>query len=136
MNIFNIGKANERISALESELATAKQELQTEKDNSTQLETAAADLKAKLDTETQAHAATKQAKDSEISTLKAAQADFDSKVEKAASAKAQQITASIGVSAIPNTPSATPGAPAKVELSGIEKTRAAFRAQFEKNQPK
>lgn len=141
MNIFNIGKANERITALETELATTKTELTTAEENSTAIENAAAalkterdDNKSKLDAETKAHTTTKAsltAKDSEIATLKAAQTDFEAKVEKAASAKALQITAALGVPPVTITPVADP-AVVKVDTSKMtprEKIVAAFTAQ-------
>jgi chromosome segregation ATPase len=98
MNIFNIGKANERITALEAELATAKQELQSEKENATQISTAAEVIKTERDelkTKFTALEASVSAKDEEIKTLKAAQGEFDAKVEaRAGKIAADKVAAS------------------------------------------
>jgi len=89
------------------------------------------DLTAKVGTlETQLGAKDKSIadKDTEIANLKAAQSDFDAKVAKAASAKALEIAASMGIKPAPINPDATPGTAGKRDfksevkpLSGVER---------------
>lgn len=83
--------------------------------------------------QTGAHAVTLAAKDKEISELKAAQGEFDAKVEKAASAKALQITASQGAPIIPARPGDVTADPAKSkisELRGIDKVQAVIALEI------
>lgn len=75
--------------------------------------------------------------EAEIKTLKAdlaaKQAEIDKLPEtiKTEGAKeAQRIMANLGQPAIPSTPTPTPATPAKPELKGLEKTKAAFAAQL------
>lgn len=106
MNIFNIGKANARITELETELAAHKE-------NQTAIEKAAEGFKAEAKAAQDALAAEKAATAKALSDFTAAndkstkaqtdlkaaqdaQADFDKKLEVAASAKAGAIVAEIG----------------------------------------
>lgn len=73
------------------------------------------------------------AKEKEITELKAAQSEFDAKVEKAASAKALQITASQGAPIIPAKPDDVTVDPAKQkisELRGLDKVQACIAAEL------
>jgi hypothetical protein len=85
-----------------------------------------------------AHAVTLAAKDKELSELKAAQSDFDAKVEKAASAKALQITASQGAPPITGKPGDVTADPAKTkisELRGLDKVQACIAAELAATAP-
>jgi multidrug resistance efflux pump len=145
MNIFNIGKANERITALEAELKTAKEKAEqlekTAGENAAEVEKAAESIKrerdeinGKLDTEVSAHAITKQSLDKATTDLKAAQAEvaaLPAKIESEGSKKAQQIMASLGQPPIQSKPSENPAASAaKTELKGLDRVKAAFVAQI------
>lgn len=123
MNIFNIGKANARITELETELAAHKE-------NQTAIEKQAETLQAEVKT---AQAATAKAlsdfaaendrttkAEADLKAAQAAQADFDAKVATAASAKALEITASLGVAPLK--------APAPTVQADNVKTRAEFSA--------
>jgi hypothetical protein len=105
-----------------AELTTARAELATLKPQVAEFATQRAEFAAQI-----------AAKDKEITELKAAQGEFDKKVELAAATKAQQIMAAVGQPApIPSAPAANPGAPAKAELSnlhGLDRVVAAFKAQ-------
>lgn len=107
---------------------TENVELNTATAKVTELAAKVQDLEGKLVT----LQAFNDAKDKALAELNAKQSDFDAKVEKAASAKALQITASQGAPIIPAKPGDVTADPQKSELKGIEKTRAAFRAQLEK----
>lgn len=88
---------------------------------------------AEFEKQVAAHAVTLAAKDKEISELKAAQADFDKKVETAASAKALQITASQGAPPItqkPSEPNADPEKQRISQLRGIEKVQAVIALEL------
>ncbi len=154
MNIFNIGKANERITALEAELKTAKEEAKTAQEslteNSKQVEQAAEALKkerdeakGKFDSEVSAHVVTKQKLEKAEADLKSAQtevAGLPAKIEAEGSKKAQAVLAALGQPPANIPLTGTPAAPQSADISklqGREKVIAAFKAQsVAKGQPK
>lgn len=105
-----------------ADLVSAKTELTTTAAKVTELSAKITALEASVST-----------KDEEIKTLKAAQGEFDKKVDLAASAKADQILAAVGqTKPIPSTPAASPAAAPKADLSKLpprERVIAAFTAQ-------
>lgn len=147
---FKIGEANKEITRLTEALNVASEKNKVHESNiqelTDQIELARKDSGAKsiqdlLDAEKLAHTETKKAivgKDEEIKNLKASQSDFDGKIEKAASAKAGEITGNIGIKPLPLNADANPGDDKKPDLSkltGLARVEAAFRLQSQKNSP-
>lgn len=88
-----------------------------------------------LDDERAAHSITKQKLEKAEADLKTAKdevAALPAKIESEGSKRAQQIAASQGIPPIPATPATTPATPSNdiSKLTGIEKVKAAFRAQL------
>ena len=130
MKIFNIGKANAEIERLQSEIATAKAEAEAAKENATTLEQAAEQASAdaeKAKKEISDRDARIQALEKELAEVKGAaekiKTDFEAKaqaiaereknlsaeVEQRASARAQEIAASLGTPPLGFTPPAPGG---------------------------
>lgn len=109
MGLFNLSKANERVAALETELAEEKENHATAvkeaEKATTALTTENADLKAKLAKAVQEKATA----EAEAKTAKEKAATFDVEVERAAGAKALEIAANQGVPPVPTKPGAGAG---------------------------
>lgn len=147
MSIFNPGKANARILELEGQLAASKSETKTVSDNATAVEAEAERISNESDKKASDHASAILAKDAEITRLTAkvkeqeaavaASAEkvkgIDAEVEKLASAKAREITASMGiVGGVKFTPESDPGQKTSTEnLKGRERLTAEFKAQID-----
>ena len=112
-------KENTELSAVRTDLAAAQSKITELTSKVSTLET---NLAAKV-TELAA-------KEKELTDAKAEVAALPQKIELAASKKAQEITASLGIPPIASTPAANPAAPQKTELKGLAKTQAAFAAQL------
>jgi hypothetical protein len=113
----NMADANTLLSKIKSVFVeTDNVELSTATTKVTELSTKVTELTSKiqeLDKQVAANAATLSAKDKEITDLKAAQSDFEAKVEKAASAKATELLAATGLpKPIITKPSESPASPA------------------------
>lgn len=146
--IFNIGKANEEITRLESEVARLNSELSSVKDNATALENSAQEASTNLtaaQTEITNLKSTLAQKDSELATvttsletmtgerdtLKATIEKPDGEIAKQSALKAQEIVAAQGAQVVPlkdaETPNQDPSRSEVKKLSGIEKAIAAHK---------
>lgn len=143
MNIFNIGKANAKITELETELASHKENQTTVEAHAERLQSELTAARSNFDaekvkvseglTKISTLEAAVTAANTKISTLEAAQSEFDAKVKTAASAKAGAILAEVGQPPLKAGKDETPAAPEKSAtegLFGIAKVRAAIKAQL------
>lgn len=140
---LKIGEANAAIEKLTTERDDFKARAEAAEQNATDLAEQAEKARKEsgdgqsvqklLDDEKAAHAVTKQQLEKANAELKAAKdevAALPAKIESEGSKKAQQIMASLGQPPLQTKLSENPAAPAKVELSGLEKTKAAFIANL------
>lgn len=121
-----ITKLKARVAELEALTSAESPAEEALKDEVKALTDANDGLSKQIETAATAHAAEVKSKDAKITELEAGQKDFDAKVEKAASAKLLTLSAGAGVP-----PIAGASATAKDEtknLSGLERTIAAFKA--------
>lgn len=145
MKIFNIGKANAEIERLQESLKQSQEEIATLKENATALEKGAESEKARAD---KAEESAKTAGSDRIAALekentelkaRAEKAEkekaehckeFDDKVEKAASAKALQITASQGQPAVATPKVENPEQKPGEGLKGLSAVTEIFKSQI------
>jgi predicted RNase H-like nuclease (RuvC/YqgF family) len=135
MKIFNIGKANAEVERLEKEIESLKAEVSTLKENAESVarvaEQAQAEAASKIESLEKENAQLKAETEKAQAELKAKNDSFSAEVEKAASAKALQITSAQGQPPIATKQQEqTPASNPKTELKGLARVRAAFEAEL------
>ena len=142
MNIFNIGKANQRIAELEAQVQTLTSEVTTTKENSVAVEKRAEELTGQLTTAN----TNLQSAQGEVTTLKGKitglEADLTAQknkvvelqgvidkpegaIQKAAAAKAQEILAGVGHQGVTVKPNENPANPKANSKNFTERCLAA-----------
>jgi len=142
---FEISKANEEITRLESAIADRDAALKAAQERITSLEsqesnqekTGPTDKEKQLEADLATARQTIKTLEGQVKTLEAEAKTTDARVEKLASQKALEITAAQGQPPVSVVPSETPAkTETKSNLKGLEKVQAAFAAEINKSTTK